>query len=116
MNEAELQVILQAMLPLVRMEERPADGNKIKYMIGTLAHTLLIKGKSVMLRVGGGYASLEEHIKQVGPFECIKIYKLMKGGPKQAPMTFTEAVVFYLKKLKCPDRIMKNYLDVNDND
>ena len=32
-----------------------------------------------MIRVGGGYSKLEEYIKQNGPFECIKIYKLMKG-------------------------------------
>ena len=51
-----------------------------------------------MLRVGGGYATLEEHLRQVGPFECIKIYKLMKGNKlkKQEPMTFKNAVIYYL--------------------
>ena len=52
-----------------------------------------------MIRVGGGFATLEDHIRQVGPFECIKIYKLMKGSEKQEPMGFVDAVVFYLKKL-----------------
>ena len=40
---------------------------------------MLIKNNSVMIRVGGGFMTLEEYIKQNGPFECIKIYKLMKG-------------------------------------
>ena len=62
-----------------------------------------------MIRVGGGFATLEEHIRQVGPFECIKIYKLMKGNPekKEPPMGFKEAVAFYLKRLKTIDRIVK---------
>lgn len=48
-------------------------------MIGTQTGILLIRTNQIMLRVGGGFASLEDHIRQVGPFECIKIYKLMKG-------------------------------------
>lgn len=49
-------------------------------MIGTQSSMLMIKTDRVMIRVGGGFATLEEHIKQVGRFECIKIYKLMKSG------------------------------------
>jgi len=35
MNEAELQVVLIALLPVIKMEERPATLDKCKYMIGT---------------------------------------------------------------------------------
>lgn len=80
MNEAELQVVLIALLPVIKMEERPATLDKCKYMIGTQSHVLLIKATTIMIRVGGGYATLEDHIRQVGPFECIKIYKTMKNG------------------------------------
>ena len=69
-----------------------------------------------MIRVGGGYATLEEHLRQVGPFECIKIYKLMKGNrlKKQEPMTFKNAVIYYLKRLKATDQIVKMYLNQDD--
>ena len=65
-----------------------------------------------MLRVGGGFATLVDYIKQNGPFECIKIYKLMKGNPakNQAPMNYTNAVEFYLKKHKTADKIIKKYM------
>jgi len=48
-------------------------------LVGTLAQSLLIKANKIMVRVGGGYSTLQEHIRQVGPFECIKIYKHMKS-------------------------------------
>ena len=69
----------------------------------------MIKTNQIMIRVGGGFATLEDHIRQVGPFECIKIYKLMKGNPdkKEDPMSFKDAVAFYLRRLKCVDRILK---------
>ena len=35
MNEAELQVVLIALLPVIKMEERPPSIDKCKYMIGT---------------------------------------------------------------------------------
>ena len=47
-------------------------------MIGTLSNSLVIRSNKILVRVGGGFASLEEHAKQVGPFECIKIYKKIK--------------------------------------
>jgi len=70
----------------------------------------MIKANSIMIRVGGGFATLEEHIRQVGPFECIKIYKQMKGSEKSPPMSFQDAVVFYMKRLKSPDKIVVNYM------
>ena len=65
-----------------------------------------------MIRVGGGYAKLEEYIRQNGPFECIKIYKLMKGDELRGVegMSFKDAVLFYMKKLKAADKIMKQYM------
>ena len=86
-------------------------------MIGTLAGVLMIKSNQIMIRVGGGFATLEEHIRQVGPFECIKIYKLMKGNPekKEPTRTYKEAVAFYLEKLKTVDRIVKQWMNTEDD-
>ena len=73
---------------------------------------MMIKANQIMLRVGGGYATFEDYIKQVGPFECIKIYKLMKNDN----LTFKEAVVFFLNKLKVLANIVKEYKKVSDED
>lgn len=79
---------------------------------------MLIKNNSVMVRVGGGFTTLEDYIKQNGPFECIKIYKLMKGDEvrKTLPMSFKDAVTTYLKKLKAVDKVIKSYLNVRDDE
>ena len=63
-------------------------------MVGTQANVMVIKANQIMLRVGGGYATFEDYLRQIGPFECIKIYKLMKNDT----LSYKEAVVFYLKK------------------
>ena len=82
-------------------------------MIGTQKIMLMIKVNKIMVRVGGGFATLADHIHQVGPFECIKIYKLMKGNPakNEPPMAYKNAVEFYLKKHKAADKIIKKYID-----
>ena len=109
MNEAELQVTLLALLPVIKLEDKPMKPDQCKYMIGTISGLLLIKSDKIMIRVGGGYATLEEHLRQVGPFECIKIHKLMSGDERTGtpPCTFMDAVVYYLKRLKTADRIVK---------
>ena len=62
MNETELQATLLALLPIIKVEEgNPKD--KCKYMIGTQTGQLLIRAKQIMIRVGGGYATLPDHIK-----------------------------------------------------
>jgi len=115
MNEEELQIALLAILPIIKIELNNSD-EKCKYMIGTQAAVMLIKNNSVMIRVGGGFATLEEYIKQVGPFECIKIYKKMKGDAQRGtePMNFKDAVVFYLNKHKAADKVIKNYVSSDD--
>ena len=79
---------------------------------------MLIKNNSVMIRVGGGFATLEEHIKQNGPFECIKLYKMMKGDEARNldPMSFKDAVLVYMKKLKAADKVIKSYLNTANDE
>ena len=78
MTEEELHAIMLTYLPLINIDDNPTK-ERCKFMVGTLAQTLLIKANKIMVRVGGGFSTLQEHIRQVGPFECIKIYKHMKS-------------------------------------
>ena len=79
---------------------------------------MMIKANKIMVRVGGGYATIEDHIRQVGPFECIKVYKIMKGNPEknQEPMTFKNAVATFLTKHGAADKIMKTYMQTEDDE
>ena len=75
-----------------------------------------------MVRVGGGFATLEEHIKQIGPFECIKIYKHIKTeeakgiSSKTAKEMFEDAVVFFMKRLKASQESIEKYVTNSKSD
>ena len=72
MSVEELYSVMLAFLPVIKIDENPTP-QRCRYMIGTLSGSLLIRANKMMLRVGGGFMSLEEHIIRIGPFECIKI-------------------------------------------
>lgn len=71
MNEEEINMLLTSLLPVLKLEAG-------KYMIGTEKKPIQIKNDSLLIRVGGGYATLEEYLHQNGPFECIKLAKVMR--------------------------------------
>ena len=68
-----------------------------------------------MVRVGGGYMTLQEHIRQVGPFECIKIYKHMKEEEAKTTKRvdkgklFRKAVIHFLEEHKTSKRMIDLY-------
>lgn len=62
MTEGELHITLLALLPVLSLEEKPA-ADKCKYLIGTQAGVMMIKTNQIMIRVGGGFATLEDYIK-----------------------------------------------------
>ena len=72
LNNEEVGKMLVALLPILLLE----TGGK--YMIGTAKQNVQIKSDRLFLRVGGGFANLEDYLKQNGPFECIKIAKIMR--------------------------------------
>ena len=74
MNQEELSAVLMTLLPVANIDAASKQ-DSCKYMIGTLSNALIVRSNKILVRVGGGFASLEEHAKQVGPFECIKIWK-----------------------------------------
>lgn len=94
------------MLPIIKLEGQ--DG---KYMIGTQKQSIQIKSDRLFIRVGGGYATLEEYLKQNGPFECIKLAKVMRDQK----CGYKDAVTFYLNKHKAAKNVMKEWLTSDDN-
>ena len=104
MDQEQLNITLLSLLPIIKIE-------KEKYMIGTECKKIQIKSDRLFIRVGGGYATLEEFIKQHGPFECIKIYKVMRDKK----IDFPNAVKFYLEKHKTANNIIKDYMKNSDS-
>ena len=67
----QLALLLLAHLPFIKLKPE-------QYMIGTEKKTVQIRSNTLMIRVGGGYATLEEYLHQNAAFECIKIAMVMK--------------------------------------
>lgn len=57
-------------LPIYRISEG-------KYLIGTESRSCTIKGNNCLVRVGGGYSSLEEYLERNELNEIDKMKKLM---------------------------------------
>ena len=73
-------------VPIIRMQAG-------KYLIGTESKLLIIKGQSVMVRIGGGFERLDEYLKRNEVNELEKIKKLMTDKKK----TFNQVMVDLLR-------------------
>ena len=98
-TEEDINLLLTSLLPVLRLEAG-------KYMLGTEKKPIQIKNDSLLIRVGGGYATLEEYLRQNGPFECIKIAKVMRDKE----CDFKAAVEFYLNKHKADKKVVADWL------
>ena len=56
MTEDEIEQFLCSQLPIIKL----AEG---KYMIGTEYKPILARSDRLLIRVGGGYATLEQYLK-----------------------------------------------------
>ena len=67
MNSRQLEKLLTGFLPVVKLKDA-------KYMIGTDVKTILIKSDQLLVRVGGGFITLSEHLTGICYMECIRIH------------------------------------------
>ena len=64
MDLKELEMFVCAFLPVIKVDENnPKDAKReAKYLIGTDKKSLQIKSTDILIRVGGGYATLAEYL------------------------------------------------------
>ena len=86
MNIKELGSLLSCLLPITKL-------TWLRYMFGTEAKMIIVKKESVLIRTGGGYCSLEEHIQKYALVECLIIWRAMQ----QKNITFHETVINLLE-------------------
>ena len=87
------------LIPIVKID-------KGKYLIGTEVKAIQIKNDSLLVRVGGGYVTLDEHIQKVARYECLRINQLMK----KKNLDFKSAVNFYLDSHKVDPKVKASWL------
>ena len=71
MTIRELGALLCCLLPIAKVGE-------LKYMIGTEAKKIIVKSDKVLIRTGGGFMPLEEHINKYALSECLIIWRMMQ--------------------------------------
>jgi hypothetical protein len=71
MTQAQTDQAMVGLIPIVRIESG-------KYLIGTEIKSMQIKNESLLVRVGGGYATLQDHLSKCARQECLKLQNLMK--------------------------------------
>ena len=86
-------------LPIYRISE----GN---YLIGTEKKKCTIKGNNCLVRVGGGYQSLEEYLERNESEELKKMKKQMEENE----MTYVELIRGLLQKYECDEKQIKKII------
>ena len=104
MDTSEINQLLTALVPVLKLEGG-------KYLLGTQKHIVQIKSNCLMIRVGGGFATMTEYLHQNGPFECIKLTKVMRDQK----CNFKDAVKFYLEKHNAAKKVMSEWIKTKDN-
>ena len=79
MTEQELGVLLITFLPFIKIEDNSELFEMPNYMIGTQKKTLIYQENNIWVIEAGGQIkmTLEEHLRQDGPSECLKIHDQM---------------------------------------
>lgn len=98
MNVLQLEKAMVGLIPVVKIDTG-------KYLVGSELKSLQIKGDTLLVRVGGGYVTLEEHILKVARYECLKINQFMK----KMKLDFKNAVAAFLDKHKAHANVKKGF-------
>lgn len=87
------------LVPVVKLEPG-------KFMIGTEKKQVIVKNDTLIVRIGGGFESLDRHIDHIARNECLKITHTMRTKN----MDYKETVVWYLDQIKASDKVKESYL------
>ena len=86
-------------LPVIRMRTG-------MYLIGTDSRLVMIKNESCVVRVGGGFESLESYIEAHEAAELNKLKRLMEEGNK----TFADVIKDLLNKYKADQAVVNQFM------
>ena len=105
MSARELGDLLCCLLPIAKVGD-------LKYMIGTEAKKIIVKSDMVLIRTGGGFMPLEEHINKYALSECLIIWRTMQ----QKNLNFNETVVNLLALHGADDSLLEQYQEETTDD
>jgi hypothetical protein len=71
MSIKELSSLACCLLPIANLGDH-------RFLIGAESKKIIIKSDQVLLRTGGGFCTIEEHIKKYALSECLVIWRMMQ--------------------------------------
>ena len=106
MDLKELGALLCCLLPIAKL---PLD---LRYMIGTESKKIIVKRDNVMIRTGGGFCTIEEHITRFALSECLIIWRTMQ----KKEIDFNETVVNLLELHGADQTLIDSYKEETTED
>ena len=83
MDLRALSQLLGTFMPIVKLEKENM------YLIGTEVKQMTVKGENCMVRVGGGYVTIQEYYNKYSTKQAVALYQIMTSRST----TFVDTVI-----------------------
>ncbi len=70
---AAISQLLGTFMPIVKIPKEDS------YLIGTEVKQMTVRGENCMVRVGGGYVTIEEYYNRYSTKQCVSLYQVMNN-------------------------------------
>ena len=104
MDSGKLEQILCGFMPVLKID-------KTKFLIGTDVKTVLVKSDLLLVRTGGGFITLQEHMGKICFMECIRIHQLMDKNKASFRNVVTNLLRDNLATGKAKEQFLANVED-----
>ena len=94
-------MILSTFMPMARLAHK-----QDAYLIGTETKQMTVRNQNCMVKVGGGYKTIQEYYDKNSFKQNIDFYRLCKKNPQDG---FLKTLVSILKKVGTPQSVIAKY-------
>ena len=99
MDLGSLGQILGTFMPIVKLQKENS------YLIGCEVKQMNVKGENCMVRVGGGYVTIQEYYNRYSSKQCVALFQRMNANNT----TFLETVVNLLITNNASEKVIAKY-------
>lgn len=92
-------------MPIVKLEKQDS------YLIGTEAKQMTVKGNNCMVRVGGGYVTIQEYYDRYSSKQCVSLYHIMNTEST----SFVDSITNLLKTHGANQNVIDAYQGEHEN-
>lgn len=100
-----LAQILGTFMPIIRLKKENT------YLLGAETKQITTRGENCMVRVGGGYVTIQEYYNKYATKQCVSLYQMMSS--QNTP--YLETIISLLEKNQAPQEVIDAYCDEGEN-